>query len=114
VLCKLIILIIAGGCHPERRKILPKWNTKNDLHIRITAVFSGSGWGKLSGQNSLDLTAFGGLLERCKSALFWKTERLLQAFYTGTEKKGFMELSGTVKYIKKENGARIEPIFPQV
>jgi hypothetical protein len=28
---------------------------KNDPHIRVLAAFSGSGWGKLSGKNSLDL-----------------------------------------------------------
>jgi hypothetical protein len=36
---------------------------KNDPHIRIPAAFPGSGRGKLRGENSIDLRAFGGLLE---------------------------------------------------
>jgi hypothetical protein len=34
---------------------------KKEPHIRILAAFSGSGGGKLSGKNSLDLMAFGRL-----------------------------------------------------
>ncbi len=46
-------------------------HTKNEPHIRITVAFQGSGWDKISGKNGLDLMAFGGLLVRCKSAVFW-------------------------------------------
>ena len=34
---------------------------KNDLHIGVLAGFRGSGWDKLRGKNSLDLTVIGGL-----------------------------------------------------
>jgi len=34
---------------------------KNDPHIGIPAGFPGSGWGKIGGENSIDLRPFGGL-----------------------------------------------------
>jgi hypothetical protein len=48
---------------------------KKDPHIRIMAGFLGSRWGKLGGEIHIDLRAFSGLWARCKSALFWQTER---------------------------------------
>jgi hypothetical protein len=48
---------------------------KNDPHIRIPAAFPKSGWGKLSGYIQLDLKGLTSHQVRCKSAIFWKTER---------------------------------------
>jgi len=67
---------------------------KNDLHIRIPAWFSGSGWDKLSGKNSLDLMAFGGLYERGIPAVFWQTGRYSGVFFTCPETDGFTGFSG--------------------
>jgi len=50
--------------------------------------------GKPSGRNSLDLKPFGGHQERCNFAIFWKTERELSEFSTGTEKEHFPGFSG--------------------
>jgi hypothetical protein len=46
---------------------------------------------KIHGKNRHGLKAFDGNWVRSKSAFFWQTERLLQVFSTGTEKKGFEE-----------------------
>ena len=45
-------------------------------------------------KNRHDLRAFGGLLNRCKSAVFHKTERESTVFSTETEKDGFTGFFG--------------------
>jgi hypothetical protein len=53
--------------------------------------FSGSGWSKLSGENSLDKKTFGDHWERAFPPVFWQSGCDPGVFSTGTEKK---ELSG--------------------
>jgi len=67
---------------------------KNDPHIHIPAGFPGPGWGKLCGEKIFDLMAFGGLLARCISPLFWQTWQYPGLFSTGTEKEDFAGFSG--------------------
>jgi hypothetical protein len=43
---------------------------EKDLHIRVPAAFPELVWGKIGGKFHLDLRAIGGLLMRCKSAVF--------------------------------------------
>ena len=38
-----------------------KNHDKMDVHIRVPAAVSGTGWGKLCGKNGHDSRAFGGL-----------------------------------------------------
>jgi hypothetical protein len=51
---------------------------------------------------------------RCKSAVFWPTERLLGVFSTGTEKEGFTGVSIQHVRIEEAIGARIGLIFPWI
>jgi hypothetical protein len=51
---------------------------------------------------------------RCKSAVFWKTERYLGVFSTGTEKEGFTGVSIQHVRIEVGIGARIGLIFPWI
>ena len=90
--------------------VLPS-SEKNDPHIRILAAFLGSRQGKLYAENSLGLKAIDDHQARCKSAVFWQTERLLGIFSTGTEKGGFTGLSGTGLDTVKGNGTRFGLIF---
>jgi hypothetical protein len=53
------------------------------------------GWGKLVGKFHLDLRGIGGLLMRCKFAVFCQKEHFLRVFSTGTEKERFSGFSGT-------------------
>jgi hypothetical protein len=62
--------------------------------------------GKLYGQICLDLKGFGGLLMRCKSAVFWQTERILGIFSTRNEMKQFTGFSLEQKKIERKS----EPI----
>ena len=71
----------------------------------------GSGWDKPGGKNDLDLKGFPGLLERCKSALFWQTEPYMGVFSTRTEKADFTGFFGIDSVRKREKGARIGLIF---
>jgi hypothetical protein len=84
---------------------------KNDPRIRILAGFPGSEWGKLSGEKCLDLMPFGGLWERCKSAVFWQTECEMGVFSTGTKKGDNLGVSGIGRYIWKEKGAQFGRIL---
>jgi len=86
---------------------------KNDPHIRIPAGFPGPGWGKLCGENRLDLMAFGGLVARCISPLFWQTWQYSGLFSTGTEKEDFAGFSGIGLDSRRGKGARIGLICPQ-
>jgi hypothetical protein len=70
--------------------------------------------GKLGGKIQLNLRAFGGLLARCKSAVFWQSKQDLSVFSTRTEKEGFAGFSLWQVRIKKGIGARIGLIFPHV
>jgi hypothetical protein len=74
--------------------VLPS-SEKNDPHIRILAAFPWSEWGKLGGENNLGLKAIGDHLMRCKSAVFWQSERNYTSVSTRTETDGFAGLSGT-------------------
>lgn len=65
------------------------------------------GWGKIGGQNRLDLRAFDSGYTRCNSAVFWQTERLLSIFSTGKEKNSFTGFSGIGPGTGNGNGARI-------
>jgi hypothetical protein len=67
---------------------------KNDPHIRIPAGFLGPGWGKLSGKNGLDSRAFSGLWARCKSAVFWQTERYNPPVFICIKTGGFKGFPG--------------------
>ena len=60
--------------------------------------------GNISGENSLGSRALDGHWERCKSALFWQTERFLGAFSTGTEKEGFTGFSIIDQEIRRGKG----------
>ena len=53
----------------------------------------------------LDLKGLTSHKVRCKSAVFWQTERLLGIFSTRTEKGGFTGFSGIDKFIRKRKGA---------
>jgi hypothetical protein len=66
---------------------------KNDLHIRIPAAFPWSGWGKSGGKIHLTIRAFSGLLMRCKSAVFWQSERYYGVIPHRNWKGGFYGLS---------------------
>jgi hypothetical protein len=68
---------------------------KNDPHIRILAAFLWSGQGKLCAENNLGLKAIGDHLMRCKSAVFWQSERYWASVSTRTETDGFAGFSGT-------------------
>jgi hypothetical protein len=57
--------------------------------------------------------AFGGHLMRCKSAVFWQTERLLGIFSTGTENNDFKRLFKWLVRIEERIGTRIGLIFPK-
>jgi hypothetical protein len=87
---------------------------KNDPHIRIPAAFLGLGWDKLGGKIHLDLMAFSGLWARCKSGVFWQTERYLGVFSTRTEKGGFLGFSGINYDIRREIGARMGRILARL
>jgi hypothetical protein len=67
--------------------------------------------GKIRGKNQHSLKAIGGLLMRCKSAVFRKTEHYLRVFSTGTEKERFSGFSGSVLETFSGNGARIGRIL---
>ncbi len=58
--------------------------------------------------------AFGDHQVRYKSAVFWKTERLLQVFSTGTEKRCFTRFFTCQLWMKEQIGARTGLIFPHV
>jgi hypothetical protein len=59
------------------------------------AAFPWSEWGKLRAENNLDLKAIGDHPMRCKSAVFWQSERYNTPVSTRTETDGFAGLSGT-------------------
>jgi hypothetical protein len=69
--------------------------------------------GKLRGEIHLDSKAIGGLLVRCKSAIFFQTEQLLGIFSTGTEKGGFTGFSGIEMNSGNGKKARKRRICPQ-
>jgi hypothetical protein len=68
---------------------------EKDSHIRVPAAFPMPGGDKPGGKFHLDLRGIGGLLMRCKSAVFWQTEHDLRVFSTGAEKERFSGFSGT-------------------
>jgi len=55
---------------------------------------SGPGWSKHGGKNHLNSKGFGGLQERCISAVFLQKGLFLGVFSTGTETDGFTGFSG--------------------
>ncbi len=88
---------------------------KNEPHILVLAGFLRPGWDKLGGKVLLNLMAFGDLSVRCKSAVFWQTERIYGVFSTGTEKEHNPEISEFVRYKRRKNGAQfglISPLIP--
>jgi hypothetical protein len=85
---------------------------KNEPHIGVLAGFLMSGWGKVGGKNNLDLKAFDGHWARGKSAVFWKTKRILGIFSTRNETEGFTWFSLLEMIINLRIGARIGRIFP--
>jgi hypothetical protein len=78
---------------------------KKEPHSGVLAGFWGSGWGKSGSYIHLDLNGLTSHKARCKSAVFWQTERLLGIFSTGTEKGGFTGFSGIDKFIRKRKRA---------
>ncbi|MDP3563122.1 MAG: hypothetical protein Q8R70_01390 [Methanoregula sp.] len=74
---------------------------------------SGPGWGKLNGENCLDLMALGGLWEREIPLVFLKSERFKGVFSTRTEKREFKGFSGIDRDTMRENGAHTGLISPQ-
>jgi hypothetical protein len=78
---------------------------KKEPHSGVLAGFLGSGGGKSGSSIQLDLKGLTSHKVRCKSAVFWQTERLLGVFSTGTEKGGFTGFSGIDKFIQKRKGA---------
>jgi hypothetical protein len=85
---------------------------KIDPHIGVLAGFLGFIWIIIGGENRFGCRAIGRHWARCKSALFWQTERQLSVFSTGTEKEGFAGFSVCQITIRKQVGARIGLIFP--
>ena len=64
VFLKKTIKVIRDLCILHRGYLPIFYSTllkKNDPHIGVLAGFRGSGWDKLRGKNSLDLTVIGGL-----------------------------------------------------
>jgi len=88
------IVLVRGG-NPQVSPFLRPLPEKNDLYIRIPAAFPWSEGGKLHGENNLGLKAFGDHSMRCKSAVFWQSERYNVSVSTRTETDGFTGLSGT-------------------
>jgi len=98
---RLRVLIIENGKLAKSHFLLDTQNArcpiqyfftsleKIDLHIGVLAGFRGFKRVIVSGKNSIDCRAIGRHLARCKSALFWQTERKLSVFSTRTEKEGF-------------------------
>jgi hypothetical protein len=66
---------------------------KQPSHSRSGRV-SGVLCAKIRDKIHIDSEAFGMLLERSKSAVFYQTERYLGVFSTRTEKEGFTGFSG--------------------
>jgi hypothetical protein len=60
---------------------------------------------KIGDKIHLDSKAFGRLLERCKSAVFYQTGRYFGVFSTRTETDGFAGFSGTGRGARRGNGA---------
>ena len=80
---------------------------KNDPHIRIPAGFTGSGWGKPSGEKCLDSRAFGGNPVRAFPPVFRQSGQYFSLFSPGTESGVFTGFSGISRDMKKAKGARI-------
>jgi hypothetical protein len=77
------------------------------------AAFPWSRQSKLCGKNNLGVKAFGDHSMRCKSAVFWQTERYYASVSTRTETDGFAGLSGIGRDTVSGNGARFGLIFSQ-
>jgi hypothetical protein len=68
---------------------------------RVSQVLCAKIWDKIH----IDYKAFGGLLARDKSAVFWQTGQYFGVFSTRTEKEGFTGFSGTGRKGGRGNGA---------
>jgi len=67
----------------------------------------GSGWGKPSGEISLNLKGFDSPWARGNSPVFWKTKRDSGIFSTRTEKNGFAGFSLEQEKTEEGIGARL-------
>jgi hypothetical protein len=85
---------------PGQNPVFKTSPEKTDPHIRILAGFLGSGWGKLGGENNLGSRAFSGLWARCKSAVYWQTERYNPPVFICIKTDGFKGFPG-YRYIKR-------------
>jgi len=85
---------------------------KNEPHIRVLAGFLRSGWGKVCDKIHLNLKGLKSHQVRCRSALFWQTERILSIFSTRNKKKRFTGFSGIGNYIWTGKGVHFGRIFP--
>jgi hypothetical protein len=90
----LKILNSFGKSFPARCFFQAFIRKKQPSHSRSGRV-SGVLCAKISDKIHIDSKAFGGLLARGKSAVFWQTGQYLGVFSTRTEKEGFTGFSGT-------------------
>jgi hypothetical protein len=85
---------------------------EKEPHIGIPVGFSGSGWAKIGGEKCLDLMPFSGFWEGGISPSFYQSERNLDLFSTGTEKKRLSGFSGFDRCTNWGKGARKWLICP--
>ena len=112
-----------SGTVRNRRKILRFWRfvsrwllflgtrQKKQFSYSRSGRVSNVLWPKIWDKIHHDSKAFNGLLARCKSAVFWQSERYNVPVSTRTEKDGFAGVSETGPDTVSGNGARIGLIF---